>query len=86
MKTKWNKTDKHVFITIWQEHNAEMVTLSTYTSFGHDGFSEHPMAITEWGFKNSDEPIIKSEIHNMGTDEETCNYFIASYQYEDDDK
>jgi len=74
----WKKTDKHVYATIYREHCKELFVFSSFSD--PSGWSPigngRPRMITEWGFKDSDFPLIKS----IGTkkDEDQSEY---DYQY-----
>lgn len=58
----WIKTDKHVYGAIYREHYEDFSVFGTCTAPEGNpqlGISL-PYILTEWGFKNADEPLIKS--------------------------
>lgn len=78
----WIKTDKHVYGAIYREHCESLAVFGTCTAPEGDqllGISL-PFMLTEWGFRGSDAPIIKSEARKDSMDQKEYDYeyFIAS--------
>lgn len=85
---KGTKTDKHVYGAIYREHCEALTVFGSCTA--PDGDPRlgivNPYILTEWGFKGSDDPVIRSiatkeDRHQKEYDYE---YFIASYFNEDE--
>jgi len=58
----WKETSVEVYSVIWARHHKELCVHSSFTDptgTGYDFSTGHPEIITEWGFKNSERPIIK---------------------------
>jgi len=89
MSVRWIKTDKHVYGAIYREHHENMSVFGTCTA--PDGNPTlgimNPYILTEWGFKDSDEPIIKSVATKLDRHQEIYDYeyFIAVFVNDDDD-
>lgn len=84
MPVKWIPTDKHVYGAIYREHHKELQVFGTCTAPEGNprlGISK-PYIMTEWGFRDADEPIIKSEARkdSFHQEEYDYKYFIAVYK------
>lgn len=88
MGVKWVKTDKHVYGAIYREHGGNFQVFGTCTEpDGHPNIRNgKPFMLTEWGFKNADDPIIKSEASKKSVDQKDFDYefFIAVYINDED--
>jgi hypothetical protein len=84
----WIPTDKHVYGAIYREHCNDLVVFGSCSAPEGDprlGIMR-PYMLTEWGFKDSDEPLIKS-IGRKDTFEQreyVYEYFIAVVRHDDD--
>ena len=88
MSVKWIKTDKHVYGAIYREHRKDMSVFGSCTAPDGDirlGF-ENPYILTEWGFKDADEPVIKSIATKESFDQKDYDYefFIAVFINDND--
>ena len=85
----WKQTDKHVYGAIYREHRLDMSVFGSCTCPEGDprlGFNL-PYILTEWGFKDADEPIIKVIVTKQSLEQKEYDYeyFIAIYKQEDED-
>ena len=58
----WKETSAEVYYVIHAKHKKDLCVHSSFSDHTGDGFdfsSGRPEMITEWGFKNSDQPIVK---------------------------
>ena len=58
----WIETSREVYAVIWARHQKDLAPFSSYTDSTGDGthFSNgKPEIMTEWGFRNSESPLIK---------------------------
>ena len=89
MSIKWIPTDKHVYIAIYREHYKGLVVFGSCSApEGNPTLGlMNPYMLTEWGFKGSDEPIIKSigKKESILQKDYKYEYFIASFYNDDDD-
>ena len=82
MAVRWIQTDKHVYGAIYREHREEFCVFGSCTC--PDGDMElgrvNPYILTEWGFKEATEPLIKCEQSKGSVHEKEWQfkYFIAS--------
>ena len=84
---KWKETNKHVFHTIYLEHSKDLGVFGTCTLPEGDPRlgKMNPYILTEWGFKDADEPIMKSVAtkENRQQKKYDYKYYIAIYQIEE---
>ena len=88
MRVIWIKTTWEVYGAIYKHHTGDLVVFSSFTNpYGDfEGGGGRPEIYTEWGFRNSDYPLIRS----IGTKEDKCQkdfeweYFIAATKKEED--
>jgi hypothetical protein len=88
LKQKWQKTDKHVFHTIFREHHKDMSVFASCTCPDGDlilGY-RNPYIMTQWGFSNANVPIIKSVAtkESIHQEEYDYEYSIAVWICEED--
>ena len=81
IETNWIKTDKHVFGTILREHKKDLRVYSSCSAPDGDmrlGYS-YPYMMTEYGFKNSNLPLVKiiETKESVQQSEWNSQYFIA---------
>jgi len=77
---KWIKTTKEVYWTIYNQHKKDFCVFGTFTNTESSHLGG-PEILTEWGFLEADEPLIKSV--GKKTDEEkdwAYEYYIAKYE------
>ncbi len=60
----WIKTNPHVYRAISFEHRADLTVHGSFTNTERSTLSERYEVLTEWGFKNSNRPLIK--LHRIG--------------------
>jgi len=80
----WLETSAEVYAVIWAKHRSELSVHSSFTDVtghGHYVSSGKPEILTEWGFKYSDAPLIKSvqTKENNRQKEWDIAYFIYSH-------
>ena len=83
---KWIPTNKHVYGAIYREHYEDFAVFGSMTAPEGDlslGYP-NPRIVTEWGFKDADEPIIRSAGTKNSLDQKEYDYeyWIASYTKE----
>lgn len=89
MSIVWKKTDKHVYGAIYREHHNDLQPFGTCSA--PDGNMAlglpTPYMLTEWGFKDAAEPIIKSigQKDSLEQRDYDYEYFIAVYQEDQPD-
>jgi hypothetical protein len=59
MSVRWIETTRAVYSTVYEYHNEELKVFGSYT-YCEPGREE---MLTEWGFKDADYPLLKSERH-----------------------
>ncbi len=76
MRTVFAETTKEVFYAIYDEHKERLGVFGT-VSRPDGGYYGSPEMMTEWGFKTSDTPIIKSVAQkNNPEDEWSWKFYI----------
>ena len=58
----WKETSAEVYAVIMAKHRKELVVHSSFsdpTGTGHHFSSGSPEMLTEWGFKDSEQPLLK---------------------------
>ncbi len=87
IKTTWIETSGDVYFEIYRKHELSLVVFSSFTSKGDDEYASHPVFMTEWGFKNSDVPLIKCEGVKENKEQKYYDwqYFIAAHTIVEDD-
>lgn len=58
----WIKTTERVCVEIRKEHKEQLTVFASYTDvdgYGYEWSSGEPEIMTEWGFKDSDNPLYK---------------------------
>ena len=87
---RWIKTDKHVFGVIYNEHIEEFGVYSSFSNPCPSELSMQRQMVTEWGFKDSNRPLIKSihmwdeEVPNGKRINQTDEYYIWCAKEEDE--
>ena len=79
MNGKWIKTTKEVYFNIYETHKEDLGVFSSFSNPTPSHLQHTCEMMTEWGFKNSDFPIIKYQRrwdHEAGTDSATTEYFL----------
>ena len=86
VKVVWVPTDKHVYGAIYREHAKDLTVFASHTCIGGCMFDSEPRILTEWGFKDADTPLIKSEcIGDRSQDNGRWSFWIASVVQERDE-
>lgn len=78
---RWIKTNEYVYNTIWLAHNKEFTVFGAFTCVeGGSPLSENPHMMTEWGFKDSEFPLMKNEQRKESRDQKQWDieYFLAA--------
>ena len=60
----WKETSNEVYAVVFAKHKKDLTPHASFTDVTGNGyhFSDgHPKIITEWGFKNADNPLLKIE-------------------------
>ena len=74
MKVNWIVTTIDVYNAIYQQHTKQLSVFHTISGGGHwDPDSDR--YLTEWGFNNTDVPLIKSDRRNG-----VWTYYIAAIE------
>lgn len=58
----WKETSNEVYAVIFAKHKTDLSPHSSFTDMtgtGYEFSSGHPEVITEWGFRNSEIPLLK---------------------------
>jgi len=58
----WKQTSAEVYAVIWARHKSDLTVFATFTDSTGDGYefsTGRPEVLTEWGFKDSETPLIK---------------------------
>jgi len=84
MSIEWIETDKHVCGAIFREHREDFCVFASYTApeVNHRLGITKSYILTEWGFKDADEPLIKSIAtkKSLKQKEYDYKYYIAVYR------
>ena len=56
----WKITTKENYQSIYLKNKKKLIVHSSYTDIEGTLFGGKPEFMTEWGFENSDEPLLKS--------------------------
>lgn len=77
---RWIKTNVYVYDTIWTTHYKEFQFFGTITYVEGSPVGGNPHIMTEWGFKDSEFPLIKYEKTKDTRQQELWDieYFIAA--------
>lgn len=86
---KWKKLHKYTYWQIYDQFKDKFVVFATLTDM--DGQYGRPTIMTQWGFKNSDYPLIKSyqtkeynhKDHRFNKDWDVEYYIISEAKKED---
>ena len=58
----WKETSAEVYAVIWARHRKDLSAFASFTDMSGQGYefsTGHPEVLTEWGFKDSESPILK---------------------------
>ena len=80
MCTKWIKTTKDIYISIYNHYFNCLIPYSTYTNpYGNDGLSCIPEIYTSWGFEDGNCEVIacKQTKKNKEQSEWDYEYYLA---------
>ena len=58
----WKETSAEVYAVIWARHRKELSAFASFTDMSGQGYefsTGKPEVLTEWGFKDSESPILK---------------------------
>ena len=58
----WVETSNEVYAVIFAKHRSQLVPHSSFTDMTGSGYhfsTGHPEVITEWGFKDAENPLLK---------------------------
>ena len=58
----WKETSNEVYAVIFAKHKKDLKPHSSFTDMTGNGYhfsSGHPEIITEWGFENAENPLLK---------------------------
>ena len=82
---KWKKIHKYTYWQIFDQFRDEFVVFATLTDT--DGQYGRPTMMTQWGFPNSDYPLIKSYQSKENRDQKDWDvkYYIISEAKKEDD-
>lgn len=77
----WIETSAEVYAVLRARHGKDMSVYSSFsdpTGTGYDFSTGSPEMVTEWGFKKSDDPLLKiiQVKQNEYQKEWDCKYFI----------
>ena len=64
----WVETSVEIYRAIYNRHREELTVFATCTESGPNHMGLPPLILTEWGFKEADAALIKSECR-AGTNE-----------------
>ena len=76
LDTAWIRTEHAVYAAIYAVHHKDLTVYATHTcSEGGCEFHSESHVMTEWGFKDADGPLIRSE--GRGPENRRWDYYIA---------
>ena len=58
----WKETSNEVYAVIFAKHRKDLKPHASFTDMTGDGYhfsSGHPEIMTEWGFENAENPLLK---------------------------
>lgn len=82
---KWIETTKEAYSAISMHHRDELTVFGSFSNPEESSRFGKPEMMTEWGFKNSDFPIIKSVATKESDDQKEWDwkFYVAVYSRED---
>jgi len=78
----WIKTTENVCVEIRKAHKDELSVFSSFTDVDGNGYewsSGHPEILTEWGFKNAEDPLYKVVMKKESSLEKEWKYEYFLY-------
>jgi len=78
----WLETSNEVYAVIFAKHRKELKVYSSFTDVTGKGYhfsSGHPEILTEWGFTNSKNPILKIVQRKENDEDKDWNFEFYIY-------
>ena len=76
----WLETSNEVYSVIFAKHRKQLKPFASFTDGSGNGYpfsTGHPEIITEWGFENSEQPLLKiRQTKESESDKEWSNEFF----------